>query len=116
MATLEPLPAEAPPLRTDENGAVRVGGTRVTLDTVIGAFNSGCSPEEIVLRYPTLHLADVYAVVTYYLNHEEAVDAYVEERRLQAEEMRRRMEIECPTREIRQRILARHDSHSQDTQ
>src|SRR2546428_841429 len=63
------LVIEAPPvpLRTDEHGVMRVGKTRVPLDTVVFAFNHGSSPEEIVLSYPTLDLEDVYAVVIYYL-------------------------------------------------
>jgi hypothetical protein len=35
------LPTEQVPLRTDDHGVVRVGGTRVTLDTVIAAFENG---------------------------------------------------------------------------
>jgi uncharacterized protein (DUF433 family) len=54
MVEAEPLPIAA-----DPNGVLRVGGTRVTLDTVVGAFNAGCAPEEIVLRYDSLRLDDV---------------------------------------------------------
>lgn len=36
------------PLDTDRDGVFRVGGTRVTLDTVVGAFTDGATPEEIV--------------------------------------------------------------------
>jgi hypothetical protein len=39
------------PLATDKDGVVRVGGTRVTLDTVIGAFDEGATPEEMALKY-----------------------------------------------------------------
>lgn len=55
-----PLAAEAPPLLTDTDGAVRVGGSRVTLDTVVSAFDRGHTAEEIQQQYPTLSLADVY--------------------------------------------------------
>ena len=60
------LVIEAPPvpLRTDEHGVLRVGKTRVPLDTLVYAFNQGASAEEIVLSYPTLELGDIYAVVT----------------------------------------------------
>ena len=40
----------------------RVGNSRVTLLTLIDAFQEGASPEEIYQEYPSLHLADVYAV------------------------------------------------------
>jgi Protein of unknown function (DUF433) len=46
------------PLARDSQGAYRVGGTRVTLDLVIRAFNRGATAEEIVQKYDTLHLAD----------------------------------------------------------
>ena len=37
MALLEKFIAEPPPIQMDEDGVARIGGTRVTLDTVIGA-------------------------------------------------------------------------------
>ena len=35
------------PFREDSQGAVRIGGTRVTLDTVVEAFQEGLTAEEI---------------------------------------------------------------------
>ncbi len=55
---------EPVPLLTDKDGVVRVGGTRVTLDTVVAAFKEGATAEEIVQQYPSLELADVYAVIS----------------------------------------------------
>ena len=66
-------------LTTDAGGAVRVGGTRVTLDTVVEAFSEGLAAEEIAQQYPVLKLADVYAVVGYYLRHREYVQEYLGE-------------------------------------
>jgi uncharacterized protein (DUF433 family) len=79
----------------------------VSLDTVVGAFNLGCSAEEIVMKYPSLQLPDVYAVITYYLHHREDVEDYLEQRRAQAEEIRRKIEQQFPTQGIRERLLAR---------
>ena len=42
--------AEAPPLREDAAGAVRVGDSRVLLELVIHAFQDGATPETIVAR------------------------------------------------------------------
>jgi hypothetical protein len=39
---------ETLPLQADADGAVRVGKTRVTLDTVVAAFSNGATAEEIV--------------------------------------------------------------------
>jgi uncharacterized protein (DUF433 family) len=109
MAVLETLTAKPPPLRVDEDGVVRVGVTRVTLDTVVGAFKQGCDPEEIRLKYPTLDLTDIYSVIVYYLWHPEEVEEYLEQRRLRAEEVRRENEARWPPQEMRERLLARRN-------
>ena len=54
---------EAPPLREDATGAVRVGNSHVLLEMVVRAFQDGATPETIVQRYSTLALPDVYAVL-----------------------------------------------------
>ena len=69
---------DPPPLREDLGGAIRVGPTRVTLETVLHAYKSGESPEEIVEAFDTLRLADVYSVIGYFLRHRDEVDAYLE--------------------------------------
>jgi len=68
------------PFETDADGVVRVGGSRVTLDTLVAVFHTGDSPEEIHEQYPTVDLADIYAVLTYYLRHTREVDAYLDAR------------------------------------
>ena len=45
---------DAIPLTLDSQGTYRVGGTRVTLDLVIRAFNRGATAEEIVQKYDSL--------------------------------------------------------------
>jgi uncharacterized protein (DUF433 family) len=100
---------ETVPLRRDEHGTLRVGSTRVTLDTVVHAFQNGASAEEIVLRFPTLRLTDVYMVIGYYLRHQAEVDAYLEQREREAEDLRREIEARQDTRGIRERLLARRN-------
>lgn len=80
--------AEPVPLRTDPEGVVRVQGTRVTLDTVVAAFKAGARAEEIAYDYPSLELADVYAVLTYYLRHQNEVADYLRRRMENAAEIR----------------------------
>jgi hypothetical protein len=77
------------------------------LDSVIYAFREGSTAEQILEQYPSLRLADVYAVISYYLRHGEEVDAYVEEQRRQAEEVRRQDEARFDRSGIRERLLAR---------
>lgn len=102
-----PRPSARGLLRTDEDGAARVGGTRIALDTVITAFRAETSPEEIAERYPSLGLADVYRVLGYYLQHREAVDGYLAEREDEAERLRERIEAEFDPVGLRARLLAR---------
>jgi uncharacterized protein (DUF433 family) len=100
------------PLRVDGDGVVRVGPTRVPLDTVVGAFQDGAAAEEIVMQYTSLQLADVYAVISYYLRHQPEVDAYLDERQKQAEQVRRENEARFDMTGIRERLLARRNQAS----
>jgi len=65
---------------------IRIKGTRVGIETVLHDYQEGASPEEIVLRYPTLSLEQVYATITYYLAHREQMSAYLARVRQQQEE------------------------------
>lgn len=100
---------EAPPvpLRTDEHGVMRVGETRIPLDTVVYSFNQGATPEEIVLSYPSLQLVDVYAVVNYYLHNRTEVDTYLSQREAEATRVRDENEKRFPQEGIRARLLSR---------
>src|SRR5438045_3187369 len=104
-AVLESLTPEPPPLRLAD-GKLCVGPTRVSLDTVIYAFNTGATAEEILLRYPTLDLKHIYSVIAYYLWHQEIVDAYLEERRKYSEGVARAIGEQGPTGGIKERLPA----------
>ena len=80
------------PLYTDSHGKIRVRNTRVLLELVIYAFNQGETAEGIVDSYPTLALADVYAVIAYYLTHRAEVDVYVRQCDEEAERVQREVE------------------------
>ena len=95
------------PLKTDVDGVVRVGNTRVILDTVIDAFKEGVIAEEIVSQYPTLNLADVYAVIGYYLQHQSEIEAYLRQRRQIANKVRKQNEMHFNQKGIRKSLLAR---------
>jgi uncharacterized protein (DUF433 family) len=103
--------AEAPPLREDADGALRVGDSRVLLELVVHAFQDGATPETIVQRYSTVSLADVYAVIAYYLRHPTEVQGYLEQRERRAEEVRARIqERQGDLSHIRERLLGRRQS------
>jgi uncharacterized protein (DUF433 family) len=61
------------------NGGYYVAGTRISLDSVVCAFNRGDSPERILERYPFLgKAARVYGAIAFYLDHQFEIDAYLE--------------------------------------
>jgi uncharacterized protein (DUF433 family) len=102
------LELEAPPLREDATGAIRVGNSRVLLELVIRAFQDGASSESIVQRYSSLLLSDVYATIGYYLRHQEAVEAYLSHReQLAASIHQRLLGVQPDLTVIRSRLLAR---------
>ncbi|HYP41963.1 MAG TPA: DUF433 domain-containing protein [Chloroflexia bacterium] len=96
------------PLRAEDNGAVYVANTRVTLGLVILAYLNGSSAEEIAGDFDTLDLGDVYAVLGYYLHHKDEVNSYLEERRRYADEVRAKIEARQGSQDgLRERLLAR---------
>jgi len=101
------------PLRTDAAGVVRVGNTRVTLDTVVSAFRDGATAEEIVQRYPSLNLADIYHVIGYYLRRTSEIDAYLQKRTSDAEVSRKQNEARFDPSGVRARLLARRSPKRQ---
>lgn len=104
---MSPALAHEPiPLYLDADRVFRVAGTRIPLETVVGLFEQGETPEEIAQNFPVLRLDDVYAVVTYYLRHREEIATYLERRgaetRLRQEELAR-----LPgANQLRQRLLS----------
>jgi len=99
--------AEAPPLAADATGVFRVGNSRVTLDTVVGAFRDGATAEEIAEQYPAIALGQVYAVIAYYLAHTAEVDDYLRTREQRAAEVRHANERLFDPTGIRARLMAR---------
>lgn len=98
---------ETIPLETDPDGVIHIQGSRVTLDTVVGAFTEGATAEEIVQQYPTLGLGDVYAVIGYYLHRRAEVDAYLNRRHEQGERVRKLNESRFNPQRLRKRLMAR---------
>ena len=95
------------PIETDKDGVIRVGKTRVTLETLVSAFNDGSTAEEIAYQFPVLNLADVYAVITYYLRNRDTVEKYLNNRMQLAEQVKRRNQKNKNMDDIRERLIAR---------
>ncbi|MDS3860007.1 DUF433 domain-containing protein [Thermosynechococcaceae cyanobacterium BACA0444] len=94
------------PLSFDADDVVRVGKTRVTLDTVITVFKGGARPEEIIECYPVLTLAQVYAVIAYYLNNETEVEAYLCQRQQEAGQIYANFTKKFPQSDLKEKLLA----------
>ena len=100
------------PLRKDETGTIRVGGTRVTLDVLIEEHKLGATPELIAAAYDTLSLPDVYAAIGYYLRHRAEVESYLAQRREEAARLRRLVEAGHDRRGLRERLEARRGGNA----
>src|SRR5437016_5348383 len=62
------------------NGGYYVAGTRISLDSVVCAFNRAESPEQILEGYPLLgSLARAYGAIAFYLDHKAEIDKYLED-------------------------------------
>ena len=98
---------ESVPLALDAHGVYRVGGTRVTLDLVVRAFNRGATAEEISLEFSSLKLPDVYQVIGYYLKHSAELAVYFEKRERAENELLDAHRDEWSPKGLRERLLAR---------
>ena len=104
MNALE-IPSDPAPLVTGEDGVVRVGRTRVRLDTIVRAVNQGATAEEILQQYPSVTLPDIYATISYYRQHQNSVDAYLREHGLVHNETLRHNGPRFDSAGVRERLL-----------
>jgi len=95
------------PLVQDDDGTIRVTGSRITLDTLVGAFQTGATAEQIQDSFPSLSLRDIYGVIAFYLEHPTEVQDYLQTRRAEAEAIRREIESRQDTAGFRARVRAR---------
>ena len=109
MATLEKT--QAMPLRLTEDGTIRIANSRVGLDSVVHHYKLGASAEQIAQKFPALDLADVYAAISYYLIHEEIIEAYLQQQEAEGDEVQRKIEsdpqYQKASADLRARLLAR---------
>jgi len=102
------------PLTVWNDGTIRITGSRVTLDSIVHHFKMGATAEQIAHKFPPVELADIYAAITYYLNHRDEVEAYLREQEAEADAVQQRIESDPhyqeTVAEIRERLLARRQS------
>ena len=95
------------PLVQEADGTVRISGSRITLDTVVGAYEKGATAEQIQDSFPSLSLRQIYGTIAYYLEHETEVKAYLQLRRVEAQALRQEIESRQDTAGFRARVRAR---------
>jgi uncharacterized protein (DUF433 family) len=109
--SLTSIPAKfqvtSPPFRWDEAGGIRIGSSRVTLDSLLATYHNGSTPEEIAIQYSVLSLEDIYSAIAYYLNHRQEIDNYLEQRNQQAQQIRQQLTQKHNLVDLRQRLLIR---------
>ncbi|MFM6900062.1 MAG: DUF433 domain-containing protein [Microcystis panniformis] len=106
----------SPPFRWDEAGGIRIGSSRVTLDSILASYHNGSTPEEIAIQFSVLRLEDIYSAIAYYLNHRQEIDSYLEQRDQQAQQLRQQLTQKHNLVDLRQRLLARYQSKGESRQ
>lgn len=103
---------ESIPVVMDHDGVMRILHSRVTLDTLVSAFQGGATAEEIAQQYPTVSLADIYSIIGYYLRRRPEIDAYLARRQQAAQQVRQQNEMRFNPAGIRARLLARRPART----
>ena len=94
-------------VRRVEGGTLRVGNSRVSLDSVVYAFNRGEDATQIQENFETLSLAEIHAAIAYYLSNREKIDKYLAKRRIEFEKAR--AESHEINRDLIEKIKARQN-------
>jgi uncharacterized protein (DUF433 family) len=99
---------EGIPLNQNDNGTIRVKGSRVTLDTIIGRMQVGDTPEEIHEGFPTVTLDQINTIIDWYFNNQVEADQYLQEQEAEGERIRKEIESQpeyiARREELRRRI------------
>ncbi len=95
------------PLSADAEGVLRITGSRVTLDSIIHQFRTGATAEQIQEDFPSVTLADIYAVIAYYLQHSQEVEKYFVEQSQRSSDTRQELEGKLKTDGVRQMLKQR---------
>ena len=101
------ISAEPIPLIVNADGVVLISGTRVPLDTIVVEFKQGATAEGIVEQYSSLNLADVYAIISYYLRHQSEVEVYLQQQQQRSQAVRQENERRFSSNGLRDRLLTR---------
>ncbi len=105
MKSLETTPTA--PLTLWEDGSIRVGSSRVPLDSIVHEFTRGATAEQIQDDFPSLSLREIYGAISYYLERQDQVEEYLRRREEEAAKVRSQMDSPLKFDELRRRIRER---------
>jgi uncharacterized protein (DUF433 family) len=79
---------------TDEilHGVPIVNGTRTPVRAIAELWKFGVAPEEIMVRLPHLNLAQVFDALSYYQEHQNAIDADIVRNRVPNDQIDSRLQ------------------------
>ncbi len=107
-------PVETIPIKVDSQGVARIGDSRVTLDVLAAEWNSGATPEQIVEQFPSLALADIYAVVAWMLRHPNELSDYLAAGTAATDEVVKRIQAAGQRLGLRALLLARRSNSARE--
>lgn len=97
-------------------GEFFVGNSQVTLHSIIANWQRGMGPERIQESFPTVPLVAIYGAITYYLEHQEELDAHFRETDELLTAHQANVEAQHPEffAEMRARLAKYRAQHSED--
>jgi len=99
------------PLTLTESGTICVTGSQVALESVVYQYQQGNTAEAILESFPSVKLADIHAVISYYLNHRDQVNECLHDQQKRARTVREDIESDpiykARVGELRARIRSR---------
>ena len=87
---------------------IRVAGTRVSLYSILHAYyNAGATAEEIVMRFPTCAIEDIYTIISWALHNPDFVADYLAAQTAQRRQLEAEIRQNYPSSDLCERLLAR---------
>jgi uncharacterized protein (DUF433 family) len=75
------------------SGEPVIRGTRTPVRAIVEIWRLGVPPEEIPLRLPHLSMAQIFAALSYYSDHQAEIHEYIERNRIPEELVGARLEF-----------------------
>jgi uncharacterized protein (DUF433 family) len=97
----------------ERDGGYYIAGTRISLDSIVHAFQAGESPEGILRSFPLAGpLVKIYGAITFYLENKEKVEAYLRDQDRRWDALRKERAKPADPLMNRLREAKEHASHT----